>query len=582
MKRFLILLITIMTFSLLNLTACTSDSDLDPNPTKKPQTETPSSPVISQPLPVEDTRKIEVDVMSEMYGAKGDGVTSDRAAIQLAIDEVAQAGGGTVMLTAGHTFLSGNLIMRSNVTLRFGDGAVLLQNSDPSDYIEVRGYDYGDGFVEVGEHYMPIVGIQLLPKDDVIWPESTGNWRECWYWNYPLIYGENLQNVTICGNGTIQSMHFNWQDNSDFIYMHMLGFYKCTNVSLSDLVINHEGSHCCNFVMCNNATISGIKMWTPSSTAENLSQTATICDGLKLDCCQDFLIENSWFCGGDDSLLIMTTYGDVRKDRWSSGKEVQPTKNIEISNCYFPSYYKGLGFAALGNACPDFSQIEISDIYIHDCHFCSVGVWSDHRGWLNIPTLESYGEYTPIKSVRWENNDFEYWSSDYNHSIEQQSIQNSMLSYPISDQISDDPRLHSMSKMMNGDFEYAGIGYWVTATENGSIAECRVDKNGNHYGFLGDLEKGSAAMYEGIYVKNGKRTVTATIRTGNSAKARLFIKDQNNVLLASTEIENLNDWTTVTLQIDLPGSMLLGQNCRIGIESLGESGWIEVDNFTYK
>lgn len=50
------------------------------------------------------------------FGAKGDGVTNDRAAIQAAIDQAASVGGGIVFLPVG-TYIASGLVMKSGVTL---------------------------------------------------------------------------------------------------------------------------------------------------------------------------------------------------------------------------------------------------------------------------------------------------------------------------------------------------------------------------------------------------------------------------------------------------------------------------------
>ena len=67
------------------------------------------------------------------YGAVGDGLTKDTAALQRAIDDCATGNGGVVVLAKG-TFLSGTLFLRSDVTLQVVKGATLLGSRDDADY----------------------------------------------------------------------------------------------------------------------------------------------------------------------------------------------------------------------------------------------------------------------------------------------------------------------------------------------------------------------------------------------------------------------------------------------------------------
>jgi hypothetical protein len=67
------------------------------------------------------------------HGAKGDSTTLDTTAIQRAIDAAVAAGGGTVLLPAGR-YLSGSIVLKSNVTLELAEGAVLLGSTNTSHY----------------------------------------------------------------------------------------------------------------------------------------------------------------------------------------------------------------------------------------------------------------------------------------------------------------------------------------------------------------------------------------------------------------------------------------------------------------
>jgi polygalacturonase len=67
------------------------------------------------------------------FGAKGDGVVKDTAAIQAAIDSCSQKDGGTVRLTPG-TYLSAPIVLKSNITLQLDKGATLFGSADHADY----------------------------------------------------------------------------------------------------------------------------------------------------------------------------------------------------------------------------------------------------------------------------------------------------------------------------------------------------------------------------------------------------------------------------------------------------------------
>lgn len=115
-----------------------------------------------------------VDVRS--HGARGDGVTLDTVAINDAIAAAAQAGGGTVLFPAGR-YLSFSIRLRSNVALYLDAGCVLI-GADPA--TDAGRYD--DAEANRWDTY-----------------QDFGHS----HWHNSLLWGENLENLTIAGPGRI-------------------------------------------------------------------------------------------------------------------------------------------------------------------------------------------------------------------------------------------------------------------------------------------------------------------------------------------------------------------------------------------
>jgi len=105
------------------------------------------------------------------YGAKGDGVVLDTAAINHAIEACAKAGAGQVLIPPGR-YLSGTVHLRSHVTLFLAAGATLTGTSKLAEY-------------------QPPGAPSFMPQ------AKYGNWHR------GLIVAENAEDVTICGEGTI-------------------------------------------------------------------------------------------------------------------------------------------------------------------------------------------------------------------------------------------------------------------------------------------------------------------------------------------------------------------------------------------
>lgn len=70
---------------------------------------------------------------ASMFGARSDGRTMNTGSIQKGIDFIHENGGGTLVFYTGR-YLTGGIRLRSNVSIKLEDGAVLVGSASPFDY----------------------------------------------------------------------------------------------------------------------------------------------------------------------------------------------------------------------------------------------------------------------------------------------------------------------------------------------------------------------------------------------------------------------------------------------------------------
>lgn len=85
-------------------------------------------------------------------------------------------------------------------------------------------------------------------------------------------------------------------------------------------------------------------------------------------------------------------------------------------------------------------------------------------------------------------------------------------------------------------------------------------------------------MYQGVYLKNGNHSVKFKVKTVDSAKVRLFVRTQDGETLAYKEVSGCEEWTEIEISFELYESYMLGENCRIGIESINNEGYAMIDD----
>lgn len=254
------------------------------------------------------------------FGAAGDGVTVDTAAIQAAVDACSAAGGGRVVLPGGHTYRCGALILRSNLELHLEAGAVLKGSDRIEDYL-MSGQQTGS-------------------------PELRGvpSYINCEYTGAPnhyFLYAKDCDNLSITGLGTIDGNEeifygvvTEWHiDGAFYPRAPLLFLENISRLTIEQVTLTRSAFWTVHMVGCRDVLINGIRILNNLRLAN--------CDGIDPDHCRNVRIANCYIECADDCIVFKNT---------AAAMQYGPCENITVSNCVLSSSSAAIKFGTESEA----------------------------------------------------------------------------------------------------------------------------------------------------------------------------------------------------------------------------------------
>ncbi len=234
------------------------------------------------------------------HGAKGDGKTLDRSALNRAVEACAAAGGGQVRVPPGR-YLTGTVRLRSGITLVLEAGAVLVGTPDLDQY----------------ESYAP--------------PESRPGDRN--HWHRALVLGVGVENVTITGPGVIDGNKIPDLEGEEHMRgPHAVLFGDSRNIVLRDLHVNDAANYAVLLERTSHVEVRGVQCTGGWDGVHFRGRKDQPCRDVRIMDCQFFTGDDS-IAGGywEDTLIT----GCVINSSCNGIRLIGPARNLIVHDCLF-------------------------------------------------------------------------------------------------------------------------------------------------------------------------------------------------------------------------------------------------------
>lgn len=275
------------------------------------------------------------------YGARPDGITNNVTAIQKAIDDASEAGGGRVIVPRGR-FLSGVIHLKTNVELNIHEEAVLLASTNRADYgpsLKASAFIVADG-----EKNIAITGKGLIDGqcdlliNDIYVKLRAGElyddeWKEFNPWHQRRPSEKNRPRL--------------------------VEFKNCDGVTVKNIRLQNSTAWVQNYKNCSNIIIDSVHVF---------SNTFWNNDGIDLVDCKNAKITNCFVNAADDGICLKS------EDR--NGL----CENIYIANCKVRSSASAVKFGTASHG--GFKKITVRNIEVYDTYRSAIAIETVDGGLL--------------------------------------------------------------------------------------------------------------------------------------------------------------------------------------------------------
>lgn len=310
------------------------------------------------------------------FGAKGDGVTLNTKAINDAIKDVNQRGGGKVIIPEG-LWLTGPIVLLSNVNLFTEHNALVYFTSDFEAYpiietsfegletrrcqspisargaenIAITGYGTFDGN---GDSWRPVKKEKLTAAQWSKLIKSGGvldATKRIWY---PT--AGSLKGAMACKDFNVPegiNTDEEWNEIRPWLRPVLLNIVKSKKVLLEGVTFKNSPSWCLHPLSCEDITLHKVKVFNPWYSQNG--------DALDLESCKNALILDCIFDAGDDAICIKSGKDEDGRRRG------EPCQNVIVKN---NTVLHGHGGFVVGSEMSG----GVKNVFVENCTFMGTDV----------------------------------------------------------------------------------------------------------------------------------------------------------------------------------------------------------------